>query len=217
MSYYAPLVVKQQPPWRRGLSFSVVISLHLLALFIAFGWASQRPLPRVLEALTVRMVDAAPTPKVAPPKPLPPAPTPNPLPVMKPLPVLAAPAAAPAPGSFAVAPQAEARPAEAVPAPAVASAAVVAARFDADYLQNPKPVYPQQSRRMGEEGKVLLRVRVSSQGLPLAVEVKQSSGYARLDEAARVAVEKWRFVPARQGSEAVESWAVVPLRFSLDS
>jgi protein TonB len=101
-------------------------------------------------------------------------------------------------------------------APAAAPA-VVGARFDADYLHNPKPVYPAASRRIGEEGRVLLRVRVSAQGLPLSVDIRQSSGFPRLDEAARAAVERWRFVPAKQGAEAVESTVVVPLQFTLDS
>ncbi|MDQ5960832.1 MAG: periplasmic protein TonB, partial [Pseudomonadota bacterium] len=102
-----------------------------------------------------------------------------------------------------------------VQAPALAP--ITAARFDADYLQNPKPVYPPMSRRMNEEGKVVLRVRVSAQGQPLAVEIKQSSGYARLDEAAKTAVERWRFVPARQGSEAIEASVLVPLNFTLSN
>ena len=93
----------------------------------------------------------------------------------------------------------------------------IAVRVDAAYLHNPKPVYPVASRRLGEEGRVLLRVRVSAHGLPAEVDVKQSSGFPRLDEAARAAVERWRFVPARQGTEAVEASVLVPLHFSLDS
>ena len=93
----------------------------------------------------------------------------------------------------------------------------IAVRFDAAYLHNQKPVYPVASRRLGEEGRVLLRVRVSAHGQPLEVDVKQSSGFSRLDEAARAAVERWRFVPARQGTEAVEASVLVPLHFSLDS
>jgi protein TonB len=131
-------------------------------------------------------------------------------------PVLAAPATASAPTAFAVAPPAAA-PAAAPAAVAAPPPALVGARFDADYLHNPKPVYPAASRRLGEEGRVLLRVRVSAQGLPLSVDVRQSSGSPRLDEAARAAVERWRFVPAKQGTEAVESTVVVPLQFTLDS
>ena len=73
------------------------------------------------------------------------------------------------------------------------------------------------SRRRGEEGKVVLRVRVSPLGTPLAVAIKESSGYLPLDEAARAAVEKWRFVPARRGDDAVESTVLVPLNFTLNS
>ncbi|MBI2308139.1 MAG: energy transducer TonB [Rhodocyclales bacterium] len=135
-----------------------------------------------------------------------------------PPPVLAAASNAPAAPAFAVAPQPEPVAAPPVPAPAPAPApAVVAARFDADYLQNPRPTYPPLSRRQGEEGKVVLRVRVSRDGLPLAVDIKQSSGFARLDDAARSAVERWRFVPARQGEQAIESSVLVPLNFTLSN
>ena len=68
---------------------------------------------------------------------------------------------------------------------------------------------------MGEEGRVVLRVMVSAEGLPLSVEVKQASGFRRLDEAAMAAVERWRFVPARRGATAIESSVLVPLQFTL--
>lgn len=110
------------------------------------------------------------------------------------------------------------------PTPAQAVAAVsdtdppvrVPARFDAEYLDNPAPPYPALSRRLGEEGRVLLRVRVDANGLAREVEVQASSGYARLDRIARETVARWRFVPARRGAEAVESWVVVPVSFRLD-
>jgi protein TonB len=104
-------------------------------------------------------------------------------------------------------------PVQVPPAPAP----VTAARVDADYLHNPKPVYPVFSRRMNEEGKVQLRVRVSADGAALEVEIRQSSGFPRLDAAAREAVAKWRFVPARRGDDAVESWVGVPIVFKLDT
>ena len=101
--------------------------------------------------------------------------------------------------------------------PPPAPVAVTAVRFDADYLHNPKPVYPALSRRMGEEGRVLLRVLVSPQGAPMEIILKQSSGFPRLDTAANEAVAKWRFVPAKRGDEAVEAWVIVPISFSLQS
>lgn len=119
-------------------------------------------------------------------------------------PVNSAPAQSPAVASAA-------SPAATAPAPAP----LTAARYDAAYLKNPAPAYPPLSRRLGEEGRVLLRVQVSIEGQALAVEVKKSSGFARLDEAAAKAAVKWRFVPARQGETAVASWVEVPIQFSL--
>lgn len=87
--------------------------------------------------------------------------------------------------------------------------------FNADYLQNPPPRYPPLARRMGQQGKVLLRVLVSAGGTAARVEVRQTSGSAMLDAAALDAVKGWRFVPARQGSEPVAAWVIVPVIFTL--
>ncbi|MCZ2087979.1 MAG: energy transducer TonB [Burkholderiales bacterium] len=226
-AYYEFPQAARPPLWRRSVCVLSVLGVHLGGLVLAFGALLRPTLPETLPALTVRVLAATPLPpRVAAPeparaepprKPAPPSAAPRPpTPAKKAspvaAPVLAAPATASAPTAFAVAPPAAAPAAVAAPPPAL-----VGARFDADYLHNPKPVYPAASRRLGEEGRVLLRVRVSAQGLPLSVDVRQSSGSPRLDEAARAAVERWRFVPAKQGTEAVESTVVVPLQFTLDS
>lgn len=101
----------------------------------------------------------------------------------------------------------------AAPAPAV----LTPPRFDAHYLDNPAPIYPALSRRVGEEGRVSLRVFVGSDGLPAKIELHQSSGYSRLDSAAQETVRRWRFAPARLGDERVGAWVVVPISFSLRS
>lgn len=90
-------------------------------------------------------------------------------------------------------------------------------RFDADYLDNPKPNYPPLSRRLREEGVVLIRVHVQPNGLPDEVELKRSSGSARLDDSALAAVKRWKFVPATSAGSAVAAWVVVPIAFSLNS
>jgi protein TonB len=94
--------------------------------------------------------------------------------------------------------------------------AIAPPRFDALYLQNPEPEYPSLSRRLGEEGRVLLRVLVNAEGLPEQVELRQSSGHPRLDQAALGTVRRWRFTPARRGSERLAAWVLVPLSFRLD-
>lgn len=69
---------------------------------------------------------------------------------------------------------------------------------------------------MQEQGKVLLRVLVSAEGKPGKIELSSSSGSDRLDQAARAAVARWRFIPARQGDRDVETWVIVPIIFKLE-
>ncbi len=100
-------------------------------------------------------------------------------------------------------------------ASAKAVESLVEARFDADYLSNPKPRYPLASRRLNEAGTVYLRVHVGTDGHANQVELKTSSGFHRLDQSALKTVAEWRFVPARRGSKTVASWVIVPIVFSL--
>ena len=69
---------------------------------------------------------------------------------------------------------------------------------------------------MNETGRVLLRVKVSADGLPSEVEIAQSSGYPRLDNSAREAVLGWKFIPARQGEKPVAASVNVPIVFKLN-
>lgn len=88
--------------------------------------------------------------------------------------------------------------------------------FDAVYLHNPAPVYPARARRQGVQGKVLLEVAVTADGQARTVSIKRSSGSSVLDDAASDAVGRWRFVPAKQGNEAVEARVIVPVEFKLN-
>ena len=98
----------------------------------------------------------------------------------------------------------------------VASIAPTLPAFSAAYLRNPAPRYPVAARRAGEQGTVTLRVLVTRDGQPARVDVEKSSGSAQLDAAALEAVKVWRFVPARQGTDAIESWVLVPIVFRLE-
>jgi len=84
-----------------------------------------------------------------------------------------------------------------------------------DYAQNPVPDYPALARRYGITGTVLIRVRVTIDGRPDEIVVAQSSMHQVLDDAARMAVARWRFIPARRGDERLESWVEFPLQFTL--
>ena len=122
------------------------------------------------------------------------------------------------PAATASAPESAERPADKPHAEdqAASESAYVPPRFDADYLENPPPGYPLVSRRLGEQGRVLLSVRVSPQGRPERIELAGSSGHPRLDHAARAAVAGWRFMPAHRHGAAVGAWVQVPLVFRLE-
>ena len=204
----------------RLVNGGVVVALHLLLAYGALYLSVKNDLIQLPPSISVRLLPMMEEKKVEPPKPLPPPPKPvrRPQPVQA-QPVLAVTSKEPSPSSFTVAPQPPAPPVQPIaapPAPPAPPVAIVAARFDADYLHNPKPVYPALSRRNAEEGKVLLKVRVSAQGTALDVAVSKSSMFGRLDKAATEAVSQWRFVPARRGDEPVESSVIVPITFALE-
>jgi protein TonB len=115
----------------------------------------------------------------------------------------------------------EAAASNAAAAPSTASGktgspSLVEPSADADYLKNPPPGYPRISRRNGEQGTVIVRVFISTQGTPEKAEVRTSSGFARLDQAALEAVQRWRFVPGRRNGTPEAMWFNIPVRFILE-
>lgn len=99
----------------------------------------------------------------------------------------------------------------------VAEPVLEPARFNAAYLNNPPPAYPFLARRRGTEGQVLVRAEVQADGSCSRVELKKTSGSELLDQAALEAVRKWRFVPAKKGSQAITAWVEVPITFKLEN
>jgi protein TonB len=97
-----------------------------------------------------------------------------------------------------------------------AGGVTTAPSYKAAYLHNPHPPYPRISRRRGEQGKVLLRVKVAKNGRASSVIIKKSSRSRRLDQAARKAVNKWRFIPAKKNGKPVSGWVIVPIVFKLN-
>ena len=87
--------------------------------------------------------------------------------------------------------------------------------LSAAYLQKPEPPYPRISQRMGEQGRVVVRVLIDEQGLPQKAELDSTSGYPRLDRAALDAVLTWRYVPGQREGRAQAMWFNVPITFEL--
>jgi protein TonB len=204
-----------------GGGFAPVGLVAVLALHAAVFWTllllrvGTIDAPAPPSVLTVALLKP---PEVAVPPPVPPPTAPLPKPRLAPPPErIAAPVEAlavpPAPTFAEPAPPAPPTPPPPVVVPAPPQ--TVAPRFDAAYLENPKPPYPALSRRLGEEGRVVLRVRVRADGTAGETAVETSSGSPRLDRAALDTVSRWKFVPARRGDEPVAAWVRVPIVFSL--
>jgi periplasmic protein TonB len=195
---------------RSGLT--LVVALHGL-VFWALLQLKLIPVPESLAVLSVSLLAPVevvlPQSEIVPPKPRPVErrPTPVPAPTM-----LAAPAESPAPTPLAV---------PLAPTPAASISASAAApvptqpRFDADYLDNPKPPYPAISRRLNEQGRVVLRVHVNASGNAADVQLHTPSGSPRLDQSALDTVRRWKFVPAKLGQEPIAAWVLVPIAFTL--
>ncbi len=85
----------------------------------------------------------------------------------------------------------------------------------AAYLSHPEPAYPDAARRLRQEGRVQLRVRVDTDGRPGEVQIAASSGVASLDQAAIRAVRHWRFTPTRRNGQSIADWVRIPIQFTL--
>ncbi|MBC7445688.1 MAG: energy transducer TonB [Polaromonas sp.] len=230
----------QRPKLRQRLGRKAAIGLAVVALHAGLVWTLQsglawRPAQLIVpvELLAQFIEPPQPQPALAAPAPTLPAPLVKPVAAVQkkvaPRPLLSAPAsplatADPAPlalapaGSLAPAtpPLAAAAAAAGPPAAAPAPSAMVLPSSNADYLQNPKPAYPPLSKRLGEQGKVVVRVLIGADGQPQKAELRQSSGFERLDQAALATVLKWRYLPGKRGGVTEDMWFNVPINFVLE-
>ena len=217
-----------------GLSRNAVIILSVVLFHAVALWALQTGLLRraaeivipaqvLAEFITPPAPEAKepPPPAQPPPKPMPRQPVVRqqaPRPVAKPDPI-AAPNAPMGVAEAVPAPVTEAPPTPAAPpAPPSPPAPprIELPSSNAGYLNNPKPTYPAISRRLGEQGKVVLRVFIDAEGSPQQIEIRQSSGYERLDQQALDAVRRWRFVPGKRNGVPEAMWNIVPINFVLE-
>lgn len=231
-----------KPAWESWTAFTLVASLHIGIIGFVIWSPSSSPKPLELPVIQgvfipappaeqeqVPMAKAPPKPVEQPPepKPKPPKPKPKPKPLPKPKPKPKPPVELP-PSEKAITRdieeeeqvEQETLPPPSPNAPVIAEedklgATVTPPRHDAAHLNNPQPGYPNISRRMREEGTVILEVLILPDGSVGEVKLKQSSGYRRLDDTALNAVKRWRYVPARRGGQAIEYWYEQPIEFTL--
>jgi len=103
----------------------------------------------------------------------------------------------------------------AVPAP-VLSPVTLSGELSVSCPERSPPAYPSFSIRLNEQGRVVLRVELDTEGKIATVAFKTRSGFTRLDEAAVSAVKTWRCRPAIRGGIAVPAFALQPFDFILE-
>lgn len=208
-----------------GLGRNVAIAGSVVVLHAATLWAMQHGLLQrapeevIVPAQVIAEFISPPAPEPEAPKPPPPPPPPpKPQPVVKKAPPLPKAIADPKPAPAAPRGTLEDEPKPVVEAPPAPPAPpkIELPSNNAAYLNNPAPNYPAISRRMGEQGTVMLRIFVDAQGLPQKIEVSKSSGYDRLDQQAVDGVKNWKFVPGKSNGTPTPMWVTVPVKFTLN-
>ncbi len=208
LSYVSPApsstyAARQRTPRKHLTSLTLVLVLHGL-----LWWAISSGLAQHVVRITENTVEAvlmseapppAPTPQTPPPKTPPPTPTP------------------PAPTPTTATPVISSPPVAAAPAPA--APATPAVRVGATIQPGAhcaKPDYPSASRRLEEEGTVTLKFLIGADGRVLQAEIEKTSGFNRLDEAARNALSKCQFRPGTVDGKPEQSWASIKYTWRLE-
>jgi protein TonB len=216
----SPYAQRQRNPRKHLASIAGVVVLHGLLLWALQSGLAQHVV-KITEVKVVAMLlsDNVPPPP-APPQPTPPPPKTPPPPAAAPVPVTTdttpvitvpvAPAAPPSPAPAVIAPPAPAAPV-APPVPAIRTGASIQAGASCT-----KPDYPSASRRLEEEGTVTLKFLIGVDGRVLQAEIEKTSGFNRLDEAARNALSKCQFRPGTVDGKPEQSWATIKYTWRLE-
>ena len=219
------------PVSRNVLVVSGVLLLHAAALWALQSGLLMRAVEMVVPVNVMSDFIELPKPKQEPPPPPPPKPQSKTTPTSVQQPVVQV--QAPVPPAIAdstPSPHAPvgvttptpvlapiATPVAASPPPALPPPAKVELpSSDAEYLHNPKPEYPRISKQRNEQGKVIVNVFIGTDGSPQKAEIKTSSGFERLDQAALATVKSWRYVPGKRGGVPEAMWFAIPINFVME-
>ena len=203
---------RQRTPRKHVVGFAVVV-LHGL-LFWAINSGLARKFVKVIKGPVEAVLLEETKPDIPPP---PPPPPPKNLPPPPPayVPPVDIQVAAPTPVNAIAAvsntPQPVAPPS---PMPVSSGPVSTAAVISASSCE--KPEYPSASKRLEEEGTVTLKFLVGADGKVLESAVEKSSGFRRLDEAARAGLSKCQFKPGTVDGKPQQSWASMKYTWRLE-
>ena len=208
---------RQRKPSKHLLGFGLVFVLHLL-IFWAINSGLARAFVKKINGPVEAVLLEETKPDIPPPPP-PPPPKASPPPPPAYVPPVDVPVTNSAPAANAIAavsatPPPVAPPAP--PAPPVVKAEPVRTAAVVNSANCEKPEYPSASRRLEEEGTVSLRFLVGTDGKVIQAEIEKSSGYKRLDEAARAGLSRCAFKPATVDGKPEQGWATMKYTWRLE-
>lgn len=205
---------------RRFTGIGIVIVLHIVLVYALLNGLARKIVEVVQAPLETKIIEEVKPPPVDKPPPPPPPRLSAPPPPFIPPPEVRVDVPVPQNTITAVsnvkppveAPVPVARPAVVAPAPAppAKTAAVVDARNCA------KPEYPPASLRAQETGLVVLQFLIGVDGSAIESKIEKSSGFRRLDEAARHALALCRFKPGTEDGKPVQSWARIEYQWKIE-
>jgi protein TonB len=206
---------QQRNQGKHVVGLSLVVLLHIILFWAISSGLAKKFVKVVKGPVEAQLIEDA-KPDIPPPPPPPPpknAPPPPPPEYVPPVDIsVNATTGANAIASVSNVPVVPVAPvAQVAPVPQVRVAPVINAAVNC-----PKPEYPSSSRRNEEEGTVQLRFLIGTEGQVLESQVEKSSGYTRLDEAARVALSRCQFKPGVLNGKAEQSWASMKYTWRLE-
>ena len=202
---------EQRNPARHLVGFGIVTVAHVLAVYALATGLSTKVMEIVHGPLETKLIEEFKKPPPDQPPPPPPKLAPPPPPFSRPVEVNITVAA---PVANTITQVTSARPAAVVAAPPK-RVERVAPVIDAK-ANCAKPEYPSASRRLDESGTVVLRFLIDVDGRVLESKVETSSGFARLDEAARNALGRCRFKAGSVDGKPEQSWASIKYKWELE-
>jgi protein TonB len=212
-----------RPDQRRVVIAGSVVLVHVLLLWAMQSGLMRRAVETLIPGEILTAIISQPAPTAAP-QPQTPRATATPKAAQQmaeKTPTPPTPSPEPTPQPIAIPASASAPAIDASTVAVTAAAPAAPARYEepsssAAYLNNAKPNYPTLSRRLGEQGKVIVSVLIGIDGTAHSAQIKRSSGYDRLDQAALATVRSWRYAPAkRNGVPEATTWDI-PINFVLE-
>jgi len=205
-----PMPMRSSPSQSRVVAAVLITAVHVGAGYALMNLRTRAPMAEQLPPIDVRFISEAPTPphweppKVNPVQPRLDTPTFT-------VPVIDIPVAQEESTRAITVPVVTAPP----PAPSPTTAVKLVASVE--YLREPAPRYPPQSRKLREQGLVVLRVLIDERGTACDVIVENSSGHQRLDQAAREAIARAAFRPYIEDGVPRRAMVLIPIEFSLNA